>query len=199
MSSIFEKNASKALLILFKDFSRHYNANSLSKALHLTPRGTLKLLKRLEADTLVVSKPLGKATFYKANLNNPYTRKLIALLLMAESKEKAERWLSEFREVFNTVDIAVLFGSAAKNPNKARDIDLLLVFDEKSEKTVDDVIRKRRALTAKPIHVVKQSPEDFRKNLRKADKVLLDVIQHGIVLHGQDSLTDVLAEFTRLP
>ena len=199
MSSIFEKNASEALLTLFKDFSQHYNANSLSRILHLTPRGTLKLLKRLESDALVVSKPLGKATFYKANLTDPYTKRLIALLLMAESRKKSSRWLSEFKDIFNTVDIAVLFGSAAKNPETARDIDLLLVFEENREKGVNALIKKRRALTAKPIHPVKQSPEDFRKNLRKGDKVLLEIVRYGIVLHGQDALTDALAGVTRLP
>lgn len=199
MSSILENNASKALLMLFKDFSQHYNANSLSKALHLTPRGTLKLLKRLEGEAIVRGSPLGKAIFYKANLDDSYTRCLISLLLMGEAKQHASRWLSEFREVFNTVEIAVLFGSAAKGPGTAHDTDLLLVFDEKREKEVDAAIGNRRALTARPIHPVKQSPEDFRKNLRKGDKVLLGIVRHGIVLTGYDLFVSAIEEITRLP
>ena len=83
----------EVLLKLFKDFSRDYNANSLSKEVEITPRGMLKILKKLESKGLARGKQFGKAIFYKVDLEDHYVAKIIETLLIAEAREKASRWL----------------------------------------------------------------------------------------------------------
>ena len=49
-----------ALLILFKDFTSYYNANSLSKKLSISRIGSRKILKKLEKEELLIFKEIGK-------------------------------------------------------------------------------------------------------------------------------------------
>lgn len=191
------KKESEILLSLFKDFTKNYNANSLSKEVGITPRGALKILKNLKAQQLLISKQFGKAVFYKINLSDEYSVKLISVLLMNESREKASRWLSEFKELFEHIDIAIIFGSIVRSPKTASDIDLLVVFKKEKYKTVNQIIDKRRAVSARAIHVVKQIPKDLVKNLKEQDKVLLNIIKRGYVLHGYEKLAEAIKDVTR--
>lgn len=189
----------EALLVLFKDFVTHYNAHSLSGRIGITSRGALKLLKRLKEENILIGRRLGKAQFYKVNLGDERASRLLSLLLLEEAREKASRWIAELRPLFQHANIVILFGSMVRSPRNARDVDILAVFPESEENQVNKVIEERENVSARAIHLIKQSPEDLRKNLRKGDKVLLDIVGHGIVLHGQDALTEVLSEVTRLP
>lgn len=199
MGSILAEKEAEALLRLFRDVAVHYNAHSLSKELRLSPRGTLKLLKRLQAQQLLASRTLGKATYYKPNLEDSCARKLIELLLMREAKAKASRYLFEFKDLFPHTSIVVLFGSTVRNAAKANDVDILAVFWQAQEEQVDRVIRERQEVSVKPIHLIRQGPEDFRKNLRKGDEVLLNIISHGIVLHGYGEFIEEVSGIARLP
>lgn len=190
------KKESEVLLTLFKDLNKDYNANSLSKLTGITPRGALKILKNLKSQNLLVSKQLGKATFYKINFNDEYAIRLLPILLMNESKEKATRWLAEFNELFEHIDIAIIFGSITRNPKTAKDIDLLIVFKKEKHNIINEIIKKRRNISTKPIHLVKQTPKDFIKNLKKKDTVLLNVIKRGYVLTGYDQLIKILKNVT---
>lgn len=119
---------SEILLKIFKDFSKAYNANSISKEVNISARGALKILKNLEKEHLVISRKLGKATFYKINLEDIYVRKIIETLLIKESRDKAQRWIDEFKEVFKDAEAIIIFGSIIKNPQHANDIDIILVY-----------------------------------------------------------------------
>ena len=153
------------LLKLFKDFNCDYNANSISKQLGVTPRGALKILKNLYKQDLLTAKQMGKATFYKVNLDDYYTFRTIETLLIKESKEDASRWLSEFQDLFKYVQIVIIFGSIIKQPKKANDIDLLLVFTQKDMKNVKHFIGGKNKILLKPIHPIMQSPNDIKNNL----------------------------------
>ena len=126
----------RVLLKLFKDFSQAYNSNSLSKEIGITPRGTLKILKKLKSNQMLKSKQLGKATFYKPNLDDEYVSKIIEILLIAEARDKAERWIEEFKEIYNSSEIVLLFGSITKNPKEASDIDVIFVFKKRNYKNI---------------------------------------------------------------
>lgn len=190
------KKEGEVLLTLFKDFTKDYNANSLSKVVEITPRGALKILKNLKSQSLLVSKQLGKATFYKINFDDEYALRLLTILLMKESKEKAARWIIEFDELFEHIDIAIIFGSIIKNTKTAKDLDLLLVFKKEKCNLVNEIIKKRRNISTRPIHLVQQTHEDLMKNLKKKDIVLLNIIKRGYVLTGYDTLVKVLKNVT---
>jgi len=186
------------LLILSKDFSTDYNANNITKKIGITPAGAFKAMKNLEKKGLITGKKMGKAVFYKVNLGDYYTFRTVETLLINESKEKASRWLNEFKDLFNHIEIVVIFGSIVKYPKKANDIDLLVVFRKEKNNLVNKIIDERRALSIKAIHLIKQTPEDLNRNLKNNDKVILSAIKNGYILCGYDKLLEVVKNVTSI-
>ena len=186
------------LLILTKDFSTDYNANNITKKIGITSAGAFKAMKNLEKKGLITGKKMGKAIFYKVNLKDYYTFRTIETLLINESKEEASRWLNEFKDLFNYVEIAVIFGSIIRYPEKANDIDLLVVFRKEKNNLVNKVRDERRALSIKAIHLVKQTLKDLDRNLRKKDKVILSAIKNGCILCGYDKLLEAVKNVTSI-
>lgn len=190
------KKEGEALLLLFKDFTVDYNANSLSKKLETTPRGTLKMLKHLQQQNLLIGKQYGKAVFYKPNLEDYYTFRSIETLLIREARTKVPRWLSEFKELFKNVKIAILFGSIIRNEKKAKDIDMVLVFSQKELEQVKQFIEEKNKILIKPVHPIIQTIQDLQENLEKKDPVVLNALRYGCVLYGYEKLIDVVKNVT---
>lgn len=186
------KKESEVLLKLLKEFTRDYNANSISKIVNITPRGALKILKNLAKENLIIGRKLGKAVFYKINFDDYYTLKILETLLISEAREKAARWIYEFKSFFKNTEIVIIFGSIVKNPAKAKDIDLLLVFKKEKNKDLMKSVQEKKAISSKTIHVIKQTPKDLQNNLNKKDPVILSAIKNGFVLHGHNKLLEVI-------
>jgi len=179
------------LLKLFKDFSSDYNANSISKEISITPRGALKILKKLKEGGLIKGRQLGRAVFYKVKLEDGYVCKIIETLLIAEAREKASRWLEEFKSIFKDAEIIVIFGSIIRNPKEANDIDVLFVFKESKYRKITDFIESKNKILFKKIHSIPQTMKDLNESL-KNNKAVKDAVRTGYVLHGQDKLIKVI-------
>ena len=194
MAFLTEKE-SEILLKLFKDFSQDYNANSISKQVNITPRGALKMLKNMEKEKLVIGRKLGKAVFYKPNLEDIYTIKTIETLLIREARNKAARWLHEFEDVFKDTKILIIFGSIIKNPAYANDIDILFVFEKKNYKKISAFINEKNKTLLKKIHSIPQTMKDLKENLKK-NEAIKEAIRTGYVLHGFNKLVGVIKSVT---
>ncbi len=181
----------EALLKVFKDFSINYNANSISKEINITPRGALKILKNLEKQGMLKSKIMGKATFYKINFDDLYVCKIIETLLISESREKASRWIEEFKSIFSDTQIIIIFGSIIRNPKEANDIDILLVYDSKNYKKISHFITEKNKIMVKKIHNISLTIRDLINNLRNNDAIV-DSVRTGYVLNGHDKLVEVI-------
>lgn len=182
------------LLLLFIDYSRDYNASSLSKKVGLTRRGALKIMKKLREQEMVISRQYGRAIFYKVDLNNVYAKQRVIVALMEKAREKAKRWLFEFEKLGALAEIMIIFGSAIRNYEKANDIDLVLVYQQKEEMAIQKEVEFNRRTSLKPIHLIKQSPQDFIHNLKKPDPVLINALRLGCVLKGYEKVIDAVHE-----
>jgi predicted nucleotidyltransferase len=183
---------SELVLKIFKDFSTDYNPSSIAKEVKKTRMGTFKALQSLEAKGIVKGQTLGKARFYKLNLESPYAKKTAELLLMNEAN-RHQKWIDEFKELFSHVNIAIIFGSIIKNEKNAKDIDLLLVYPEKNNALVNAFMKGKNELLVKTIHPVKQTNEDVIKNLKKKDAIIIDAVKTGVVLHGFQEFVELIA------
>ena len=181
------------MIKLVKDFTIEYNPSNIAKELGVTRVGTFKALKKLEKKGLVKGRTLGKARFYTVDLEDEYTRKNVEILLMEQTRTY-QRWVDEFRELFDYIRIAVLFGSVIKNEDKANDIDILLVFDAKDNKRINSIIKGKNEILTKKIHPIKQTMSDLKSNIKKKDKVILNALKEGIILHGLEELLKVIKE-----
>lgn len=189
-----DKNQMQALLILFKDVDADYNARSLSSKLGITPMGSLKILKKLEKQDLLASRRMGKAVFYKPNLENDYTRACIRFLLQKEAHDappRIKRWVNELRKLDGIADIGILFGSII-HKEKHRDVDVLLILKPAKTKKTNRCVAHLNRVGIKRIHAVKQTKEDFLKNLRKKERIILSAVRDSVVLFGYDEFVELI-------
>jgi len=187
---------SEALLVLFKDFSSDYNANSISKKLNITPRGALKILNNLYSEKTLIRRKFGKAIFYKVNLDDNYAKKLIETLLIKEAREKAARWLYDFEGLAETAQFVLIYGSAVRNYEKARDIDLLLIIEKEKYKEISKLIYEKNRILIKPIHPLIMVSSDLEKNLKNENPAMINAIRECYVLHGHDKMIEVVKNVT---
>ncbi len=189
------KKERETLLIIFKDFTTFYNANSISKVLKISHVGAQKIFKRLLQDNLVVSKIIGKSITYKLNFNDSYANQLIAFLL-ADEANNFRRWKEEFKEIFRQNRIVMIFGSAIKDYAQASDIYLMIVIKKKEVKEVNNILKKKEEILPKDLHTIKLTHQDLLDSLKKRDKVMIDIVKNAVILHGQDKYVKVLKNVT---
>ncbi len=189
------QNEKRALLILFKDFTNFYNANSISKLLDISHVGAQKIFKRLLEQNLLINRKIGKSIIYKLKLEDDYVRKLIAFLL-ADEANSFKRWKEEFRELSEKAKIVILYGSVIKNYSKADDIDVMIVIDKKDVKEIDKIIKQKQEILPKSLHAIKLTHKDMIKNLNKKNKALIDIVKNGVVIYGQDKYVEIIKGVT---
>lgn len=185
------KKERETVLILFKDYTTFYNANSISKVLNISHVGAQKIFKQLHQENLVVSKTIGKSIIYKLNFDDNYVSQMVAFLL-ADEANNFKRWKEEFKELFKQGRIIMLFGSTVKDYVHARDIDLMVVLENKDIKDVNKVLKKKEEILPKKIHALKLSQQDLLDNIKKKDKAIIDIVKNAIILYGQDKYVEVL-------
>jgi len=196
---IITGNEMETMLLLLKDFDADYNANNLSKKLGITPMGALKILKKMEKQKLLNAKQMGKAVFYKPDLNSSYTRTFLEFLLQKkaeETKSRVKRWVKELRKLQNNAEIGILFGSVLEKESY-NDVDLLIVLKQSQNSKINLLINEISRINIKKIHVIKQTKEDLKQNIKKGDKVVLNTIKNGMVFFGYEKIIKVIQDVTR--
>jgi len=194
MISLTQKER-ETLLILFKDFTTFYNANSISKILGISHVGAQKIFKRLLNENLLTDKKIGKSITYKLRLEDDYVRKLI-IFLLADEANNLKRWKEEFKELFKKDRIVMMFGSTIKNYAKATDIDIMIVIDKEDVKEVNNILKEKKELLPKNLHAIKLTHEDLSGNLKKKDKVITDIVKNAVVIYGQDKYVEIIKSVT---
>ncbi|MBS3118980.1 nucleotidyltransferase domain-containing protein [Candidatus Woesearchaeota archaeon] len=185
------KKERETLIILFKDFTSFYNANSISKVLNISHVGAQKIFKRLLQENLVVNKTIGKSITYKLNFNENYVSQLIVFLLVDEANN-FKRWREEFKEIFKKNRIVLLFGSTVKDYTHAKDIDLIIIIKNREVKEINAFIKKKEEILPKKIHAIKLTASDLQESIKKKDNAMVDIIKNAIILYGQDEYVKML-------
>lgn len=185
------KNEINIILKLIKSPEVDYNANNLAKVVGITSMGVLKILKKLEKESILKSKKAGQAVFYKVNTINAYTNKYVSLILSREAiyaDPRVKRWIEELKKIKNA-DIIVLFGSVLQNSNP-NDIDVLFVTNQKRFSKLQEEIKEINEMNIKKIHPMYQTFSDIINNIKKRDKPLLSAIK-GIIILGEEKFIEV--------
>ena len=187
------ENEMRAVLKILKSPEIMYNANSLANDLEISAMGELKILKRLEAEGILKSRQIGNANVYWAN-DSGYAEGYAKFLLSKEAESAdslAKRWISEIRKL-KSAYIGILFGSVLikKDP---RDIDVLLVTDQKRFLKLKKEVAELNEINPKKIHAIYQTFQDFAENIKKKEPVILNAIK-GIVIFGEGKFLEALYE-----
>ena len=179
------------LKILFKEFRENYNSRSLSKKIGISHAGAFKILKKLENNNKVIGKRIGNAVIYSLNLKDKITEREVEIAITLESKNY-NKWVEEFSELNKASNLIILFGSILRNEKEAKDIDILIVAEKSQLKNIKSKVEKKKSILSKPLHVLYQDKEDFFKDIKANNKVMLDILKTGIVLHGADKLIEII-------
>lgn len=190
MASLTQKER-ETVLLLFKDYTTFYNANSISKVLNISHVGAQKIFKRLVEENVVIRKTIGKSIIYKLNFNDMYVSQLVTFLL-ADEANKFKRWKEEFKELFKEEKIVMLFGSTVKDYAHAQDIDLMIILEQKEVTEVNAILKKRAEILPKKLHGFKLTHQDLLENLKKRENAVVDIIRNAIVLHGQEKYVEIM-------
>ena len=189
------KKERETLLILFKDFTSFYNANSLSKILKIRHVGAQKIFKRMLNENILTSRTIGKSIIYKINFDNNYVCQLM-IFLLADEANNFNRWKEEFKELFKEGRIIMLFGSAIKDYAHAKDIDIMIVLDKKDVKEVENILIKKGEILPKKLHSIKLTREDLLDNLKKKQEAMIDIVKNAVIIYGQDKYLEAIKDVT---
>ncbi len=178
------------LKILLKDFSVEHTITSLAKETGMTRVGTWKVLKKAELDKLILLSQAGKGktSTYLVRLNweSLLLKKLLSLAL-TEDAMKHQRWLNNFSELENKMDFLIIYGSILHYPKEANDIDILGIVPNKNKfLEIEEAVKKIQKTQLKKIHILNFTLQEFKQELQKPNKALIEAVKKGVVLFGQD-------------
>lgn len=180
---------SRILKMLLKNFSVHYIITSIAKEVGMTRVGTWKVLKKLEAEKLIILSPIGagKTSTYNISLNwdNPLVEKTLSLAL-TEDAMKNQRWMDNFAELENQLDFLIIYGSIIYSPKEANDIDILGIIRGDKFIEIEESIKKIQKTQIKKIHALNFTEAEFKHELERSNKAIIDAVKKGIVLFGQE-------------
>ena len=149
--------------------------------------GALNILKRLEKESILCSKEVGKANIYKINFKNDYAKDYLKFALKREVQQAhpyVKSWVTEIKSL-DSAKGAILFGSVLRKYKESNDIDVLLLTDKEGFSNLKKQIEKINKHNIKQIHPIYQTGEDLNKDIKEENKVVLNALK-GIYVFGED-------------
>ncbi len=190
----------KILKTLLKDISVKHTITSLAKEIGITRVGAWKILKKLNSDGLILLSQIGagKTSTYSISLNwdNPITEKTLSLALTQDAI-KNQRWRDNFVELKNKTDFVIIYGSIIHSLKEANDIDILGVTSRNKFVEIEESVKKIQKIQTKKIHILNFTKEEFKQELEKPNKALIDAVKKGIILFGQEKFIDFIGGIRR--
>jgi len=190
-------NLSKIIEYLLRNIPQKFNINQIARALTISVGSVYKILKFLTKKEVVVSQKMGNAIYYNLNLNSNETKNLVELVLI-ENKNKlllknpqALIYAKDLKELCKFNKIVILFGSILETKD-AKDVDVLFIITKGMSKKIEDFCLKLSSLRPKTVNPLIMTAEDLRKNLRKQDKVITNILRKGIILSGEEEIVKIL-------
>lgn len=191
-NQVFGNGREKILECFYLNKDRPLYFSEVLRQTNLTQNTTLKHLKALLNNNLLIStKKIGN-TFYKINLKNPQIYSILSYFdykkfnALPSSRKNA---IIEFlNKIENKPIIALIFGSTAKGTfGKESDIDILMIYNKKetdNTKLKADI----EAITGTKIQTFIIDYDYFKEQvLKQEDKVIAHSIKTGFVMLGHYS------------
>lgn len=194
MKSLSE-NSKKVLKLLFTDYLTDYNSNNIRERIPLSNAGSLKLLRKLSKEGIIISDKKGKSIFYKLNLKSRYVSKLLELIFIEHGNltNYVEGWIQDLSIFMSDTKALLLFGSILTKGKDAKDVDVCFILKKskdylKVQKKVDELNKKSRL----KIHPLYTTEKNFESKLKEMDRPLIDLVKTCVVIHGQEVFVKVL-------
>ena len=186
-------NEKKVLRFLLANFNSDYSINEIAKKCGLAPNGAYEILKKFEQRDILIPKKIASSKSYKINFDSIEANKLLELSLIPDYKElKIKYRYNDLNPLENTTSLCIMFGSYITKKEKPNDIDILFVIEKDNYKKYSGALEKVKRVLPLKLHDVIQTEEDLTKNIKKEEKLIMEVISEGIVLWGHEFLIRVI-------
>ena len=188
-SNLFGKGKEKILECFYINRSKELYFSEILRETKLTQNTTLKHLKNLQENNLVIStKKIGN-TFYKINPKSPQIYSIFSYFdfkKLNKLPSERKRAIIEFLEKLENKPLIVLvFGSTAKGTfGKESDIDLLLIYNKKESEN-KELKKEIEATTGTNIQTFIIDFDYFKEQLLKQeDNMIIHAIKTGFIISG---------------
>lgn len=190
----FTKTEIFILKFIFKHFRERYNARQIARRLSLNHAHVNGLCSSMVKKDLLLKEEIGNSIYYRFYYDNGLALKFMEYLLSLEERE-APRWLEVLMHSLDRfkehIKFGCVFGSSIKG-GRYNDIDILLVYDKKKAKEIDNIkdeIRKT-GLVEKPVRYMEMTEKDILKN--KSDKVFYSILSENLIFYNPSKYVEVI-------
>jgi hypothetical protein len=175
------------LLNILKEPSIYNTVTSIAKKSNLSRVGTWKALKKI--DRLLKFKAIGpgktSAEIIELNFDNILTIRYAEIALI-EQAAGFQRWIDTFQRLEENTEFIILFGSILHSSKNANDIDIITVSNKNKVAGLNESILLIQKSQLKKIHATNFTPAEFKEELNKNNKIIVDALRTGIILSGQE-------------
>ena len=191
IAGLFGRGKGKILECFYRNRAKELYFSEILRETGLTQNTTLKHLKNLQKDNLIIStKKIGN-TFYKINPKNIQIYAIFSYFDYKKFNElpsERKRAISEFLDKLSVKPlIALIFGSTAKGTfREESDIDVLLIYNKKELE--DSKLKKDiEAIMGVKIQIFIIDFEYFKEQvIKEEDNVITHAIKTGFPITGND-------------
>ncbi|GBE20558.1 hypothetical protein BMS3Abin17_01299 [archaeon BMS3Abin17] len=186
------KNEKKVLKLLLLKFDNEYSVNELARKCSLSPNGALKILRKFEEEGILISKKIANIKSYGLNFNNEKTKNILELSLINELEGKLKFRKADLEPLKEIAICCIVFGSYTDIKKEPNDMDILFIID----KSMFKEYRKKALEIFKSIpvkvHDIIQTKEDFKENICKKDKVIINALRYGVIFWGHNEIIEFI-------
>lgn len=176
IQKIFSSKVRRELFrIYFTNPEQEYYLRELERMLGMPVSMIQRELRSLEKAGIFAFRKKGNLKYYYLNKNYPLFDEFKSII----SKTIGVRGLiTEILKKFKGLKVAFLYGSFAKNEEKAEsDVDLFLVGDVDERQLVAEIARLEKKLK-REINYTIYSPGEFHKKKQRRDGFIMDVMEN---------------------
>ena len=191
---VLTTNEQKIISYLFFHYQEQCSINGLAKRNNITPKGTHKILLKLQQDDLVSKKTIANATIYHLNFQNEKTQDIIQYVLKSTPSPNSYVKIlkQDLEPLYKVTKVVILFGSTLHKGLQAQDIDLLLILNKNKLALIQSTIKEIEKIIPKKIHPILQTTSDIQKNLQQQDPVILSALQKNFILKGHNLIYSII-------
>jgi DNA-binding Lrp family transcriptional regulator len=188
-----EKNVLRILLTSFVDLS----INQIANLAKLSPNGAYKILKKLENEGVIKPKRISNIKSYYLDFENEKTKNILQLALIPSIEGRVKFRFDDLKELKKITLGCIMFGSYISPKKEPNDLDILFIIDEKHYKVYKELSERSFSTIPIKVHIVLQSEEDFKNNIIKKDKVIIEILKTGKILWGQDKIISLISSIKK--
>jgi len=183
-----EKNVLRMLFATFDD----YSINEIARQCNLAPNGAFKILGKFEDEGILKSKNIANIKSYSLNFENEKTRNILKLALIPELKSRLKFRFEDLKPLQEISKACVIFGSYAGLKKEPSDMDIFFIINKQKFNEFKKKLRIIYKTIPIKVHDILQTEEDFEYNLRKRDKIILEILKKGVILWGFDEIIKIV-------